>query len=135
MVAVVVERSTRQDELQHHTSYLATHFARPQATSEPILKTHRKRGTAEAHIGRSTADARQGAPRQEGLENTTGRLRMAGTRRTGPPSVQGTGPARPERPHLVDDDNGVDQWITTPKRCAAKNSRHQDAPFKHGPGR
>ena len=35
----------------HHTFYLATNLARPQATSETILETYRKRGTAEAHIG------------------------------------------------------------------------------------
>ncbi len=35
----------------HHTFYLATSLARPQATSEAILGTYRARGTAEAHIG------------------------------------------------------------------------------------
>lgn len=51
VVAVVVERDTRQGELLHHTFYLATSLARPQATSEVILETYRARGTAEAHIG------------------------------------------------------------------------------------
>jgi len=51
VVAVVVERDTRQGELLHHTFYLATNLARPQATSETILETYLKRGTAEAHIG------------------------------------------------------------------------------------
>ena len=51
VVSVVVERDTRQGELLHHTFYLATNLARPQATSETVLETYRKRGTAEAHIG------------------------------------------------------------------------------------
>ena len=51
VVAVVVERDTRQGELLHHTFYLATSLARPRATSEVILETYRARGTAEAHIG------------------------------------------------------------------------------------
>ena len=72
VVAVVVERDTRQGELFHHTFYLATNLARPQATSETILETYRQRGTAEGHIGEfkrviapklsSVQRIRQGAP-------------------------------------------------------------------------
>lgn len=51
VVAVVVERDVGRGELLHHTFYLATNLARPQATSEAILQTYRQRGTAEAHIG------------------------------------------------------------------------------------
>ena len=75
VVAVVVERDTRESELLHHTFYLATNLARPQATSEAILETYRKRGTAEAHIGEfkrviapllsSVQRHRQGAPHRK----------------------------------------------------------------------
>jgi len=75
VVAIVVERDTRHGELFHYTFYLATNFSRPQATSEVILSTYRKRGTGEAHIGEfkrvlapklsSVQRHRQGAPHRK----------------------------------------------------------------------
>ena len=72
VVAVLVERDAGRGELFHHTFYLATNFARAQATSEGLLELYRQRGRAEAHIGEfkrviaprlsSVPRPRQGAP-------------------------------------------------------------------------
>lgn len=54
VVAVTVERDTKRGELFHHTFFLATNYARPQATSEAILQSYRKRAVAETRIGELT---------------------------------------------------------------------------------
>ena len=75
VVAVLVERDAPSGELFHHTFFLATNLARPQATSEGLLKDYRQRGTGEVHIGElvrvmapslsSVQRSRQGAPNRK----------------------------------------------------------------------
>lgn len=54
VVAVTVERDTKRGELFQHTFFLATNYARTQATSEAILQAYRQRAVAETRIGELT---------------------------------------------------------------------------------
>ncbi len=75
VVAVLVERDAGQGELLHKDFFLCSSLSRPKATSEGILSTYRKRGTAEKYIGEyvgvlwpslsSVQRHREGAPQRK----------------------------------------------------------------------
>lgn len=56
VVAVLVERDHAHGELFHHTFFLATNAARPEATSAELLARYRQRGGAEQRIGEFLTD-------------------------------------------------------------------------------
>lgn len=56
VVAVLVERDYAHGELFHHQFFLATNPARPEASSDALLKRYRARGEAEQRIGEFLTD-------------------------------------------------------------------------------
>lgn len=56
VVAVLVERDYAHGELFHHQFFLATNAARPEASSDALLKRYRERGRAEQRIGEFLTD-------------------------------------------------------------------------------